>query len=337
VKVPPELRCPEHALEMIAAGSALVCAAGCQAPVVGGVPRFVSSSFYASAFGRQWKAHPRTQLDSDTGLPISRDRLTRCLGGSLDIVRGRSVLEAGCGAGRFTELLLAAGARVLACDLSEAVEVNAQNCGGRAEHFVAQADILRLPVAPQSFDFVLALGVVQHTPRPEEAIAALARCVRPGGLLVLDHYTVLPRDTWYFRMLGQLFPRSILRRLVLLMPSAAASSAADGIARLLLPLHRTLWRPGAAARVARRALRLLSPLADYYEAHPALGPERLAEWSRLDTHDALTDRYKHLRNPEQIQAALLACGLTDVVSVYGGNGVEARARRPLSDLRSGAA
>src|SRR6187397_1731582 len=50
--------------------------------------------------------------------------------------RGRVVLEAGCGAGRFTELLLAGGARVVAFDLSRAVEANRENCGHWPEHFV---------------------------------------------------------------------------------------------------------------------------------------------------------------------------------------------------------
>jgi len=330
VTLPPELRCPPHGAELTVGAAGLECAQGCLVPVVNGIPRFVDSSLYAAAFGRQWKAHPRTQLDSYTGVPISRERLTRCLGGAVEIVRGRSVLEVGCGAGRFTEILLAAGASVLACDLSDAIEVNARNCGPRPGYFACQADILHLPVAPASFDVVIALGVVQHTPSPEAAIAALAAAVRPGGQLVLDHYTVRPRDTWYFRLLGRLFPRMVVREVLVRLPPAASSRAADALSHALLPLHRLFWRPGPLARTARVVLRKLSPLADYYDRFPQLGPERLAEWSILDTHDAVTDRYKHFRNPDQIRAALLACGLIDVEAVYGGNGVEARARRPAN-------
>jgi len=92
----------------------LTCPSGCQVPVVRGIPRFVPSEDYAAAFGWQWKRFRRSQLDSYSGTTISRDRLTRCLGGSLEAVRGKAVLEAGCGAGRFTEILLEAGARVVA-------------------------------------------------------------------------------------------------------------------------------------------------------------------------------------------------------------------------------
>ena len=55
-------------------------------------------------------------------------------------MRGKNVLEVGCGAGRFTEVMLAAGARVFACDLSSAVEANYANCNSWPEYFVCQAD-----------------------------------------------------------------------------------------------------------------------------------------------------------------------------------------------------
>ena len=127
MNVPPELRCLAHQAALAAdpgpeveTSTGLACALGCRVPVEGGVPRFTASESYAAGFGLQWIAHARTQLDSATGTRISRDRLARCLGG-LEAVAGRAVLEVGCGAGRFTEVLLDAGARVVACDLSRAV------------------------------------------------------------------------------------------------------------------------------------------------------------------------------------------------------------------------
>ena len=56
----------------------------------------------------------------------------------------------------------------------------------------------------------------------------------------------------------------------------------------------------------------------------------MAEWSVLDTHDALTDYYKHLRTREEIEECLRACGLVDLEVAYGGNGIEARARMPAA-------
>jgi 2-polyprenyl-3-methyl-5-hydroxy-6-metoxy-1,4-benzoquinol methylase len=242
---------------------------------------------------------------------------TRCLGGSLSIVRSRTVLEAGCGAGRFTEILLEAGARVVAADLSAAVDANYENCGTAEEYFVCQADIRRLPVAPRSFDVVLCLGVVQHTPQPEETIEALATYVAAGGLLVIDHYS---------RDYPATMPRRVLRDLLLRMPPERARRVALGTARALLPVHRALWQRRRGFGRLRRYLGRVSPVVDYYEAYPELGTKLLSEWAVLDTHDTLTDRYKHLRGPDEIRETLMRLGLADIEVNVGGNGVEARAR-----------
>ena len=325
MRLPPELQCPAHHLELTTHGeTVLVCAQGCRVPVVGEIPRFVPGDGYAAAFGRQWLTYRRTQLDSETGATISRTRLERCLGAPLASLRGQSVLEAGCGAGRFTELLLGAGARVLACDLSRAVEANRENCRTWPQHFVCQADILDLPAADAAFDLVLCLGVIQHTPDPEATIRALAAKVKAGGRLVIDHYAT-PHGA--ARIAARLTPRALLRQALIRMPATTAARVTSAVTAAILPIHRLLWRPGAAARAGRRLFRSVSPVLDYYDRHPELGPVRLAEWARLDTHDALTDRYKHFRDAGQIRSALELAGMSAIEVAEAGNGIEARARR----------
>jgi hypothetical protein len=99
MRVPPELRCLPHGEPFVPAGGPagstaveqaawLACPVGCAVPVVRGIPRFVPSDGYAAAFGWQWTHFRRSQLDSHTGTTISRDRLTRCLGGGVDVVGG---------------------------------------------------------------------------------------------------------------------------------------------------------------------------------------------------------------------------------------------------------
>lgn len=332
MRLPPELRCIPHGHPLALTGAAarpqdvegsaaLRCAFGCNVPVVGGIPRFVPSDDYATAFGWQWTHFQKSQLDSHTGTTISRDRLTRCLGGDLRVVRGKTVLEAGCGAGRFTEILLSAGARVFAADLSIAVEANYANCSDAAGYFVCQADIRRLPVVPASFDIVMCLGVVQHTPEPEATIAALASYLKPGGLLVIDHYSE------HYPVTG---PRRVLRELLLRMPPDRARRIALGTARALVPVHRALWRRRRGFGRLRKYLGRVSPLVDYYDAYPELGTRLLSEWAVLDTHDTLTDQYKHLRKPNEIRETLEELGLADIEVERGGNGIEARARRLTS-------
>src|SRR2546427_7202396 len=142
-----------------AGGDALVSAVGERVPIVGGIPRFVSSDDYAAAFGLQWNLHARTQLDSRTGAHLTEERLVRCSGLPLQQFAGLRVLEAGCGAGRFTELLVRAGALVHSVDLSAAaVDTNRRNIRAPANYAVAQADIRALPLPARQVDMALCLA-----------------------------------------------------------------------------------------------------------------------------------------------------------------------------------
>jgi SAM-dependent methyltransferase len=219
----------------------------------------------------------------------------------------------------------------MACDLSNAVEANYANCRRWPDYFICQADARAVPVAPGSFDFVVCLGVIQHTPSPEETIAALARYTKPGGNLIIDHYAPTYPAT---------FSRRLIRSILLRLPHSIATKLALSLSRALLPLHKLAWNNKRGRWRLRHQLQKLSPLVDYYDVYPELGERLLAEWAVLDTHDTLTDYHKHQRNLEEIENCLANCGLVEIEARYGGNGVEARAKMPgASDdsaMRSGA-
>jgi 2-polyprenyl-3-methyl-5-hydroxy-6-metoxy-1,4-benzoquinol methylase len=311
---------------LVAAADAYHCSAGHAFPIVRGIPRFVPSDPYAESFGRQWNRFLRTQLDSHTGLGISEERVLRSMGlagpssGGIPQLRGQTVLEVGCGAGRFTEILLKHGAVVVSVDLSSAIEANAANFPPGPDHRVAQADVRTLPFGRCQFDGVFCLGVVQHTPDPEETIAALYEQVRPGGWLAIDHYAISPSSwTW----LGVHAARQVVRRL----PLERRLPTVERIVDRLLPVHAAVARRG---RGAAQLLSRLSPVLSYYHIYPQLSDQLQREWAVLDTHDALTDTYKHHRRPREIRSHLNKLGLTDIVVRNAGNGIEARGRRPVA-------
>jgi SAM-dependent methyltransferase len=317
--IAPPYLCPAHGQELVAVTNRLVCPGGEAYPVREGIPRFVADANYADAFGLQWKMYRKTQLDSYSGTSITRDRLRRCLGENIWMkLAGMQVLECGCGAGRFTEILLSEGAHVTSVDLSSAVDANAENFPVTDRHRIAQADIGRLPFAPRQFDAVVCLGVVQHTPDPEATISSLAAHVKPGGWLIIDHYTY--SLSWWTKT-APLF-RAALRRL----PPARGLRWTERLVDLFLPLHKATrgFHP-AHALVSR-----ISPVLTYYRTHPELSGELQREWALLDTHDSLTDWYRHLRSRKAIRRALEVAGLTSIWCEKGGNGVEARAMRPLA-------
>jgi uncharacterized protein YbaR (Trm112 family) len=78
-------------------------------PVRNYIPRFVGDDDYAVGFGFQWNRHARTQVDKFNGTSISRDRFFAHTRWQSDELAGRQILEAGCGAGRFTQIMLDAG------------------------------------------------------------------------------------------------------------------------------------------------------------------------------------------------------------------------------------
>lgn len=316
----PEWRCPSHGVALAQEHYRLDCPAGHSFPRRDGIPRFVEGPGYADAFGAQWIRHRLTQLDSHSGLPVTEVRARRCLGEELwSDLAGRHVLEVGCGAGRFTEVLLGRGALVTSIDLSHAVEANRANFPDQRRHRVAQADATRLPFAPGRFDVVLCLGVVQHTRDSEQTIVRLSEQVRPGGALVLDHYRY--RLSW-FLSLAPLFRRRLRR-----LPAERGLRQTERMVDGLLPLHRR----AARSPLRRRLLNRVSPVVSFYTTLPELPDELQREWALLDTHDSLTDWHKHYLTRRGLERILRRQGIVDLDVRVAGNGLEARGRRPAGE------
>lgn len=293
------------------------CKAAHQFPVVEGIPRFVPDKTDADHFGDPWKRYRRSQLDSNIGLSISRERLRRCLGERLwSILPGLDVLEYGCGAGRFTEVLLDRGARVTSIDQSGAVEANVENFPLGPMHRVGQADIPTLPFARRQFDVVVCIGVIQRTPSPERTIERLYDQIRPGGWLVIDHAAY--DFSWYAKS-APLF-RAVLKRL----PTRVSMRVTELLVDAALPIHKRV----ATSRL-HSLVCVVSPVLTQYRTYPEVNDEVQRQWALLDTHDSLTDDFKHFRTRGQIHRLLERMGLDHIWSAYGGNRVEARGRRPL--------
>jgi 2-polyprenyl-3-methyl-5-hydroxy-6-metoxy-1,4-benzoquinol methylase len=289
-------------------------------PIVGGVPRFVSSENYAASFGEQWTEFPKTQLDSHSGLNITELRLRRCIGRDLEELRGQLVLEAGSGAGRFTEVLLKHGAILHSFDFSRAVEANASNHAKADRLTLVQADILEIPFAENHYDTVLCLGVLQHTPNPEDSIRSLWRMVRPGGSLVIDHYRPY---LWYWLPPPLGDAEKLYRWIILKLPQTRRAAATRALTDFWFPIY---WR-FRRSKWARRILARIAGIHFYYGIVPLRDRQQYYEWSLLDTHDGMTDRYKHMRTERQIERFLQELGATDIDVSRGGNGVEARCRK----------
>jgi SAM-dependent methyltransferase len=108
---------------------------------------------------------------------------------------GSRVLEAGCGVGAQTVTLAqrSPAARFVSIDVEQASVAEAQTRvreAGLTNVELRQADIFSLPFEPASFDHVFVCFVLEHLPRPVEALAILREVVKPGGTITViegDH------------------------------------------------------------------------------------------------------------------------------------------------------
>lgn len=144
-----------------------------------------------------WEAHAGWWQDGFTGgadpeyteqiLPLAREHLA----GS------RRVLDVGTGEGQLARLAAEDGMEVVGIDPTmNQLAVAAQRGGGPA---YARAGAAGLPVADDSFDCVVACLVFEHIDDVDEAIAEVARVLRPGGrfLFFLNHPLLqTPNSGW---------------------------------------------------------------------------------------------------------------------------------------------
>ncbi|MDR3553239.1 MAG: class I SAM-dependent methyltransferase [Syntrophobacteraceae bacterium] len=142
----------------------------------------------ARAFDGQAARFERAPVQTD---PVTLARLIRYA----DFPDGACVLDAGCGPGLVSRVLLDAGFRVVGVDLSrQMIERARGRCADRGD----KARFLQVSVFDEAldglapFDAAISRYVLHHTVEPREFLARQAALVRPGGVMVASDHI---RDT----------------------------------------------------------------------------------------------------------------------------------------------
>jgi len=157
-------------------------------PILDYIPRFVTSDKYTRSFSFEWTRHWQTQLDSINGTTESENNLRNNLDFPLEELRDKIVLDAGCGSGRYAEIVLKYGGTLVGFDLSQAIDAAYQNMGHHSKAHFIQADIFHLPFAFDTFDLIYSIGVLHHTPEPQRAFTNLVHYLKPSGKIALKVY-----------------------------------------------------------------------------------------------------------------------------------------------------
>ncbi len=279
--------------------------------------RFTEGDNYTDNFGMQWNKFKTTQLDSNTGIPLTFNRFWNNTKWKPKEIFGKVILEAGSGAGRFTEILLEAGAKVISFDFSNAVEANYANNFGKGEWFIFQGDIYDLPLKSNSFDYIFCYGVLQHTPDPDEAFLCLEKLLRPNGKISIDFY-LKTRKLIPFNQ-----PKYFWRR----WTTKISNERLLLILRFYIPLWIDL--DTAIRLIPKFGGILLSlihiPCWNYIKM--GLNRQQRIEWAIMDTFDALSAKFDYPKSLLEVENLMKSCNFRDYEVFYGSNGVVANGKK----------
>jgi 2-polyprenyl-6-hydroxyphenyl methylase/3-demethylubiquinone-9 3-methyltransferase len=160
--------------------------------------------------------------------PLRLTWIERVAGG----LAGKKVLDVGCGGGILSEGMAAQGARVTGIDLSEkalgVATLHGLESGVAVSYRLVAAETLAAE-APESFDVVTCMELLEHVPDPGAIIHACATLVRPGGTLLFSTLNRNPKS-YLFAILGaeyvlRLLPRGTHDWAKFLRPAEVAAHA----------------------------------------------------------------------------------------------------------------
>lgn len=177
--------------------------------------------------------------------------------------RGRRVLDVGCGQGPFMRALSRLGATVVGIDRSrESVTQAARAVGDLGLPALAvNADAERLPFADATFDAVISIGVLHHTPNTRLGIEEVARVLKTGGFAIVMLYRRGTPKWWAVALLrsaSQLADRVLDRRDVITDVLRRRTREGSPTGTALLELFGV---PTMKAFTNREARRMFAPFA----------------------------------------------------------------------------
>ncbi len=273
-------------------------------PIIDGVPDFVgglsddASGLTVAAFGRQWR-----RFDRQSGFMASRELfLSNVPSLAGNALKGATVLEGGCGSGRWLRAAAELGARmVVGLDASEAVRVSRHNCRDLPQVHVVRGT-LEQPPFRRGFDAAFSIGVIHHLDEPWSGIAGLLGCIAPGGRAAIWTYAREGNGTY-------LVLSRILRRITPGIPEPLLASLSWA---MTIPLY-------AHARSTNRLLAAAGmpfPLRDYIAMLGRLEFRDL--WNVV--YDQLAPRIAHFPTGRELRGWIeRAGGRIDSLTLRTGN------------------
>jgi 2-polyprenyl-6-hydroxyphenyl methylase / 3-demethylubiquinone-9 3-methyltransferase len=129
-------------------------------------------------------------------------------------LRGKTVLDVGCGGGILAESMAQRGAQVTGIDLADAplkvAQLHLLESGNQVEYRnVAAEDLAR--ELPHHFDVVTCMELLEHVPDPASTVSACAALVKPGGQVFFSTLNRNPKS-YLFAVIGAEYVLRLLPR-----------------------------------------------------------------------------------------------------------------------------
>jgi 2-polyprenyl-3-methyl-5-hydroxy-6-metoxy-1,4-benzoquinol methylase len=271
----------------------------------------------AESFGAQWARYRRVQIDRFNGTRASYNHLVYFTLGDPEILHGKTILEIGSGAGRFTDYLVDLGAQVITVDPSA---IGANVALGASNLIPVRADLFDVPVRREKVDVVFCRGVTQHTGDTRRAILRLFDYVKPGGLVLFDVY----HFKWFTPFCLKYWIRPFTRHI----PAERFMPVAEKWVPRLLRFKRGFVTPLLPrSKLGVNIGNQIVPVADFTGAAELGTWERQIEWSVLDTVDMYTPRYDRPMTWKSVLRTLQEAGARNIMGDRGSFCFQATAPR----------
>lgn len=148
---------------------------------------------------RWWDPHSEFKPLHDIN-PLRLGWIEQLSGG----LEGKRVVDVGCGGGILAESMAARGARVTGIDLAEkalqVARLHQLESGAQVDYRLVAAESLA-EEAPDAFDVVTCMEMLEHVPDPVSILSACTRMVKPGGWVFLSTLNRNPKS-YLFAVVG---------------------------------------------------------------------------------------------------------------------------------------
>jgi SAM-dependent methyltransferase/uncharacterized protein YbaR (Trm112 family) len=221
------------------------------------------------SFSSEWEAHQEQQMDTTWGFTVEGryEQFLLEVETTADEIKGKTLLDAGCGNGMLTEFLSSKGLIAFGIDFSNSVFAAEAKRKSDQVCFL-RGDLQQPPFADDFFDIIVSNGVIHHTPDTAHTFQRLAATVKKNGRFFIWLYERKGSLSWGIKR--RIF--DWLRIIISRMPAALQKTVVGIFTQAIFLFHQ-----------------LRGKKLDYHTLH-------------VDMFDSLTPRWRHYHTPEEVSA-----------------------------------